>query len=203
MRSLRAGVPQCSTLSTLLYSTYVNDIPRSSTGVQLALFAYDTPFFLHSNSIANILPRLQRAIDELTQLLRLWRIDVNPDKSASIYFDYNPFFAHAKPDTLHELQVVQNKFCRKAADAPWYVKNSVFHRDLELPTLSKFIKDASVRFFNIASSHPNPLLVSAVSYEPPPLHHFCRRTRNILPDPPDDLTVEVEKVIEVNKMAIY
>ncbi|GBP18421.1 Probable RNA-directed DNA polymerase from transposon BS [Eumeta japonica] len=32
-------------------------------------------------------PRLQRAIDELTRWLRLWRIDVNPDKSAAIRFD--------------------------------------------------------------------------------------------------------------------
>ncbi|GBP36067.1 hypothetical protein EVAR_29198_1 [Eumeta japonica] len=58
------------------------------------------------------------------------------------------------------------------------------------------------RFFDIASSHPNPLLISAVSYEPPPQHHFCRRPRNVLLDPTDDLTAEVETLIEVNKMAI-
>ncbi|GBP36984.1 hypothetical protein EVAR_96978_1 [Eumeta japonica] len=36
MRPIRAGVPQGSTLSLLLYSTYVNDIPRPLIGVQLA-----------------------------------------------------------------------------------------------------------------------------------------------------------------------
>ncbi|GBP27706.1 Nucleic-acid-binding protein from transposon X-element [Eumeta japonica] len=51
-------------------------------------------------------------------------------------------------------------------------------------------------FFDIANSHPNPLLVSAVSYEPPPPQHFCRRPRNVLIDPPDELTAEVEKLIE-------
>ncbi|GBP54347.1 RNA-directed DNA polymerase from mobile element jockey [Eumeta japonica] len=66
MRPIRAGVSQVSTLSPLLYSAYVNDIPRPSTGVQLALFADDTVLYLKSNSIGNILPRLQRAIDELT-----------------------------------------------------------------------------------------------------------------------------------------
>ncbi|GBP62093.1 hypothetical protein EVAR_53871_1 [Eumeta japonica] len=50
--------------------------------------------------------------------------------------------------------------------------------------------------------HQNPLLVEAVSYEPPPLNHSCRRPRSVLLDPPDDLTVEVEKLIELNKMAI-
>ncbi|GBP67626.1 Probable RNA-directed DNA polymerase from transposon BS [Eumeta japonica] len=89
MRPIRAGVPQGSTLSPVLYSAYINDIPRPSAGVQLALFADDTALYLRSNSIGNILQRLQRAIDELTQWLRLWRIDVNPDKSASIYFNYN------------------------------------------------------------------------------------------------------------------
>ncbi|GBP79378.1 Probable RNA-directed DNA polymerase from transposon BS [Eumeta japonica] len=41
-RLIRAGVPQDSTLSLLLYSAYTNDIPRPSAGVQLALFADDT-----------------------------------------------------------------------------------------------------------------------------------------------------------------
>ncbi|GBP62190.1 hypothetical protein EVAR_42507_1 [Eumeta japonica] len=88
----------------------------------------------------------------------------------------------------------------RATNAPWYVKNSILHRDLELPTISKFMKDASERFFDIAGSHQNPLLVEAVSYEPPPPNHFCRRPRNVLLDPPDDLIVEVEKLIEINKM---
>ncbi|GBP36076.1 hypothetical protein EVAR_93767_1 [Eumeta japonica] len=91
---------------------------------------------------------------------------------------------------------------RSATDAPWYVSNSVLYRYLEVSTISKFMKDASERFFDIASSHPNPLLVSAIFYEPPSPHHFCRRPRNVLLDPPDDLTVEVKKNIEVNKMAI-
>ncbi|GBP70967.1 hypothetical protein EVAR_48975_1 [Eumeta japonica] len=65
------------------------------------------------------------------------------------------------------------------------------------------MKDASELFFNVASSHPNPLLVSAVSYEPPPPHNFCRRPRKVLIDPPDDLTVEVEKLIELIKMGSY
>ncbi|GBP33224.1 hypothetical protein EVAR_5177_1 [Eumeta japonica] len=63
-------------------------------------------------------------------------------------------------------------------------QNSTLHRDFELPTISKFMKDASERFFDIASNHPNPLLVEAVTYEPPPPNHFCSRPRNVLIDPP-------------------
>ncbi|GBP87025.1 N-acetylserotonin O-methyltransferase-like protein [Eumeta japonica] len=160
MRPIRAGVPQGSTLSPLLYFAYVNDIPRPSSCVQVALFVDDIALYLRSNSIGNILPRLLRAIDELTQWLRLWRIHVNPDKPVMAY--PSPVFAHLRPDRQYDLQIVQNKFCRRAADAP---------------------------------RHPNPLIVSAVSYEPPPPHHFCRRPRNVLIDPPDHLTVEGLKVV--------
>ncbi|GBP92152.1 Probable RNA-directed DNA polymerase from transposon X-element [Eumeta japonica] len=107
-----------------------------------------------------------------------------------------PVFVHAAPTALQDLQVIQNKFCRRATGAQWYVKNSVLHRDLELPTLSKYMKDASERFFSIAINHTNPLISAAASYEAPPENHFLRRPRNALSDPPDDLTAEVE---ELNK----
>ncbi|GBP54415.1 Probable RNA-directed DNA polymerase from transposon X-element [Eumeta japonica] len=79
----------------------------------------------------------------------------------------SPVFAHAAPKALHRLQVIQNKFCRAETDAHWCVRNSVLHRDLELPTISKYMKDASKRFFDIARSHPNALLRAAVDYQPP------------------------------------
>ncbi|GBP22789.1 Probable RNA-directed DNA polymerase from transposon BS [Eumeta japonica] len=90
-RLIRAGVPQGSTLSPLLYSAYTNDVPRpSSSGVQLALFADDTALFYGSRNRSTrftLLP-FQRAIDELDQWFRKWRIEVNPDKSAAIQFKY-------------------------------------------------------------------------------------------------------------------
>ncbi|GBP55046.1 Probable RNA-directed DNA polymerase from transposon BS [Eumeta japonica] len=249
-RLIRAGVPQGSALSPLLYSAYTNDIPRPTSGVQLALFADDTALFYKSknrSSLSTFL-RLQRAIDELGQWFRLWKIEVNPEKSAAIQFKYSkhrskfvvdwntpslkmlnaripwqrsykylgvtldknlhfrehiarvrknalfytarlgamlgrksklsrrnkltlykmcirtvltyasPVFAHAALKALYRLQVIQNKFCRAATDAHWCVRNSILHRDLELPTLSKYMKDASKRFFDIAGSHPNALL---------------------------------------------
>ncbi|GBP19995.1 Probable RNA-directed DNA polymerase from transposon BS [Eumeta japonica] len=174
-RLIRAGVPQGSTVSPLLYSAYTNDVPRpSSSGVQLALFADDTALFYGNRNRSTrftLLP-LQRAIDELGQWFRKWRIEVNPDKSAAIQFKTvmtyaSPVFAHAAPKALHRLQVIQNKFCRAATDAHWCVRNSILHRDLELPTISKYMKDASKRFFDIAGSHPNALLRAAVDYQPP------------------------------------
>ncbi|GBP34191.1 Probable RNA-directed DNA polymerase from transposon BS [Eumeta japonica] len=87
-RTIRAGVPQGSALSPLLYSVYTNDIPRSSSGVQLALFADDTALYLCGQTELNICPHLQKAIKELARWLQTWRIEVNDEKSAAISFIY-------------------------------------------------------------------------------------------------------------------
>ncbi|GBP65132.1 Probable RNA-directed DNA polymerase from transposon X-element [Eumeta japonica] len=107
-------------------------------------------------------------------------------------------FAHAAPKALHRLQVIQNKFCRVATYAHWCVRNSILHRDLELPTISKYMKDASKRFFDIAGSHPNALLRAAIDYQPPHPTYLIRRPRNVLTDPPDALTAAVESLNDVN-----
>ncbi|GBP71469.1 Probable RNA-directed DNA polymerase from transposon X-element [Eumeta japonica] len=86
----------------------------------------------------------------------------------------SPVFAHAALKALDRLQ------------------------DLELPTLSKYMKDASKRFFEIAGSYFNALLRAAVDYGPPPSTHFIRRPRSVLNDPPDALTATVESLNDVN-----
>ncbi|GBP80808.1 hypothetical protein EVAR_47294_1 [Eumeta japonica] len=73
-----------------------------------------------------------------------------------------------------------------------------FAGDLELPTIAKYMKDASKRFFDIAGSHPNALLRSAVNYEPPYRHNFIRRPRNVLTYLPDARTAAVDILMEVN-----
>ncbi|GBP83914.1 Probable RNA-directed DNA polymerase from transposon BS [Eumeta japonica] len=117
-RLIRAGVPQGSTLSPLpprtqtMYrdrrrlasnSRYSRTIPRSFT--EIGIGAPDSP------------SSLQRAIDELGQWFRKWRIEVNPTNQQP----YNSSMG------------------------------------LRTPTISKHMKDASKRFFDIAGSHPNAL----------------------------------------------
>ncbi|GBP48475.1 RNA-directed DNA polymerase from mobile element jockey [Eumeta japonica] len=63
----QAGVPQGSALSPLLYSAYTNDIPRPTSGVQLALFADDTAIFFRSRTRCSTFCHLPKAIDELGQ----------------------------------------------------------------------------------------------------------------------------------------
>ncbi|GBP67364.1 Probable RNA-directed DNA polymerase from transposon X-element [Eumeta japonica] len=160
VHSLNYTTYQCrsSYLSPLLYSAYSNDILHPSSGVQLALFADDTALYFRARLKKSTLLHLQRAIDELSRWFRTWRIKVNPEKSAAIQFKYSktaltyasPVFAHAPPKAMNRLQVIQIKFCRNATAAHWCVRNSIHHRDLELPTIAKFMKDASKRFFDTA-----------------------------------------------------
>ncbi|GBP96251.1 hypothetical protein EVAR_71315_1 [Eumeta japonica] len=80
----------------------------------------------------------------------------------------------------------------------WCVKNLVFHRDLELTTISKYMKNASVRFFSIEESHQFALSAAA-SYAARPPCHFNSSPCNIFTDSPDVLTNEIERLIEINK----
>ncbi|GBP10494.1 hypothetical protein EVAR_102449_1 [Eumeta japonica] len=107
-----------------------------------------------------------------------------------------PVFAHANPKALYQLQVLQNNFCRRA----WrtLVRPERSSRDLELPTISKYMQDMS------KSSSTQLLTIPTHYYKQPyptslPPHHFIRRPRNVLSDPPDELTAEVERLTNINK----
>ncbi|GBP05297.1 RNA-directed DNA polymerase from mobile element jockey [Eumeta japonica] len=81
-------------------------------------------------------------------------------RSTMIYPSH--IFAHDATKALDRLQVLQNKFLRDATDAHWYVRNLILHRDLKLLIRTKFIKEASKQFFDIAESNPNAPCYSPV-----------------------------------------
>lgn len=276
-RPIRAGVPQGSVLSPLLFSLYINDIPRSPQ-VELALFADDTALYHSGYHAGYVIRALQRAVTDLGEWFRRWRIEVNPEKSAAVYFTRgvfasqtsrlrldpitlygrpipwektakylgvtldrrmtfaphiarvrntaalylgrlfyligrkskmslrnkltlyqacirpvmtyaSPVFAHVAPSLLKKLQTLQNRFMRNAAAAPWYVRTLNLHRDLRLPTIADFMKQASRRFFDKAANHANPLIAQAAAYscQEDVVARF-RRPRNVLHDPDDAIT---------------
>ncbi|GBP61489.1 Probable RNA-directed DNA polymerase from transposon BS [Eumeta japonica] len=85
-RLIRTGVLQGSPLSPLLYSVCTNNIQQPTSSVQLALFADYTAMYMCSKTVHSIYPHLQRAIDELAWWFQTRRIEINPEKSAVIYF---------------------------------------------------------------------------------------------------------------------
>lgn len=100
-RPIRAGVPQGSVLSPLLFSLYVNDIPRTPR-VELALFADDTALYATERDRSKLFQRLQSAATTLGDWFRLWRIEVNPEKSAAVYFHRGKSDLHPPPIRLFD-----------------------------------------------------------------------------------------------------
>ncbi|GBP87026.1 hypothetical protein EVAR_63988_1 [Eumeta japonica] len=75
VRTIRAGVPQGSTLSPLLYSADLT-ISRDRQQTSSSRFPRMTQHsFYVPIATGTFFPRLQRAINKLTQWLRLWRIE--------------------------------------------------------------------------------------------------------------------------------
>lgn len=276
-RPIRAGVPQGSVLSPLLFTLFTSDIPVNKSKTKLALFADDTAIYYTGRSGDVISRSLQSAANALGAWFRKWRIEVNPEKSAAVLFcrlwkdqpvlrpismfgkaipwesqakylgvildNHLTFskhlkavraraafalgrlhhllnaksklslrnkvrlyvtcirpimtyasvvFAHSSDNRLHRLQTLQNRFMRMATGAPHYMRNVQLHVDLKLPTIRQYLKRLSKRYFESAARHPNPLLVSAVSYVPSRISKI-RRPRHALTYPDDAITICQEK----------
>ncbi|CAI6371538.1 unnamed protein product [Macrosiphum euphorbiae] len=71
-RTIKAGVPQGSCLSPLLYIHYIYDLP-SSPHVTTSLFADDTLFYSSNTSINFAIIRLQRHVTTTTDWIQKWR----------------------------------------------------------------------------------------------------------------------------------
>ena len=88
--NLKAGTPQGSVLSPLLYIIYVNDLPTCpGLNVQISQFADDIALWkTTSNKTINI-KHIQKALVELERWCCIWRIKINPTKSNLIHFNRN------------------------------------------------------------------------------------------------------------------
>ena len=95
-RFLSAGVPQGTTLSSILYSLYTIDIPRSEY-VHLAMYADDTALYTSSRNTRLQAERLQKEAHALGEWSRLYRIELNPEKSKAILF---PMARHIQVSTI-------------------------------------------------------------------------------------------------------
>ncbi|GFX80348.1 RNA-directed DNA polymerase from mobile element jockey [Trichonephila clavipes] len=60
----------------------------------------------------------------------------------------SPIWAAAAVTHLKRLHTFENIQLRRAANAPWFVRNEVLYKDLNVPPLLDFIKKQSENFFN-------------------------------------------------------
>jgi len=83
---MRAGVAQGGLISPVLFSLYVNDMPKSSHHVELALYAGDTAIIAMSRTPVLLVSYLQSYLSHLERWLTEWRIAINVSKSSAIIF---------------------------------------------------------------------------------------------------------------------
>jgi hypothetical protein len=82
---IRAGVPQGSVLGPILYNIFTFDIPKFNNTF-LSMFADDTAIYTAHKYPANIVIRLQLALDAVAKYFLKWKISINVEKTVAIYF---------------------------------------------------------------------------------------------------------------------
>ena len=94
----KAGVPQGSNLSPLLFLVYVNDMPNPSHHqTDKSQFADDAGQWAVSKNIDLAAEYLQRDLDKLARWCAKWRIKLNPEKTKVIIFSKSRFAIRAEP----------------------------------------------------------------------------------------------------------
>ena len=52
------------------------------------------------------------------------------------------------------------------ADAPWFVRNTTLHRDLDVEPLQEFTQKRAKNTYEVAEDHDNSLIRAALIYDP-------------------------------------
>jgi hypothetical protein len=89
-------------LSPTLYAIFTAVIPKPD-GTKIALYANDTAILTRSGSPEVATQRVQSAVESLEIWFRLWRIDVNPEKSRAILLGMGRFAAADSPPAVSPL----------------------------------------------------------------------------------------------------
>ncbi len=86
MKQVSTGVPQGSILGPLLFTCYINDLPKYSGELQSYLYAEDTALLSKGKNIIDIQDRLQRNYDIVLQWLAVNKLSLNVDKTKVVLF---------------------------------------------------------------------------------------------------------------------
>ena len=84
---LRAGTPQGSCLSPILFCIHVNDIPfHEMVGCQPSQFADDIRLFVKGRKIKDVANAMQGALQKVEMWCRKWRVKLAPSKTNVVVF---------------------------------------------------------------------------------------------------------------------
>ncbi|GFS93349.1 RNA-directed DNA polymerase from mobile element jockey [Trichonephila clavipes] len=87
-RRINAGTPQGSSISPILFNTYVNDIPRTNQST-ICTFADDTVILAQSNELQLVTHFLHKHIAKLEDWFSTWKIALNVAKTEAVFFSHH------------------------------------------------------------------------------------------------------------------
>lgn len=115
LRTSRAGVPQGSVLGPVLFTYFINDLPKFAK-TNLAIYADDTAVYAHSFNAQVATKQCQIHCGQISDFARTWKIKLNNDKTEHIIFSRK--FTNTK--VLEPLNV-ENIKIRQAANEVRYL----------------------------------------------------------------------------------
>ncbi|GBO13245.1 RNA-directed DNA polymerase from mobile element jockey [Araneus ventricosus] len=83
--SIKAGTPQGSILSPLLYAIYTSDFPKTNQ-IMNCFSADDTDILAKGSTINYVIHTLQKGLNNIEKWCMLWRVAINTDKTHAVMF---------------------------------------------------------------------------------------------------------------------
>lgn len=77
-------------------------------------------------------------------------------------------YGSASDSQLKRIQVQQNRVLRLITDAPWYVRNSIIHKDLDVPEVKEVVHQTYRQLYASIKNHANPVFSDFVQRLPVP-----------------------------------
>ena len=107
-KQIKQGLPQGSVLAPLLFLFYINNLADLLPDYNInALFADDVSILASDNSKERATAKAQAAVDIVIEWSKIWKLNLNADKSECSFFSTAPLEAKYKPRIIINKKIIK------------------------------------------------------------------------------------------------